>query len=71
MFCNEYKKPPPGGTAFRMMSCVVSLLFVNDFYKTSRASRCDGQQCILDGLDETGVSCDVSVMYFIVSARPY
>jgi len=25
----------------------------------------------LDVLNETGVSCDVSVMYFIVSARPY
>jgi hypothetical protein len=54
-----------------MMYCVEIVLFVNDCEETGRGKSGKWATAYLDVLDETGVSCDVSVRYFVVSARPY
>jgi hypothetical protein len=53
------------------MCCVEIVMFVNDLDETGRGESVWWAAMDLDVHDETEVCCDVSVMYCVVSARPY
>jgi hypothetical protein len=46
-------------------------MFVNDLDETGRGESVRWAAMDLDVLDETELCCDVSVMFFVVSARHY
>ena len=53
-----------------MMSCVEIILIVNDSDEAGRGEAVWWATVQLDVLDETEVSCDVSVMYFLFQPAP-